>query len=446
MGILPKPTEQLGSDQIEVLIETAISQKANPINLPEALKKFGKASNQKAKLSNADKKCLKEIQILDTNFGTRIFVPQEIRQYIHDELEVEGIFRESLLGSNEDNLRTTSDLRYYMSASSVELPGLLSELATIESKHEKYDPNAFDAENPLSIDMLHQFDVLMKFLKESRANLARKFENPDDCEEITALELIIALGIKGKLFTYWDGSTHVCFSANSASIRDSFFGKYIQVRGEVITSNAFNLKKASWSFSIPYFQGSVKLSELGIQVPIKDSPKFKELVARGKLFAQTVLQPTYLQYEGTLERQSWYSSRKYRATGRVMIDIKAMRATDPDYRYYFAIDPYSDEKSDVEGLKASELTDEQYAVMSPYVYGFSFLSKVWGEMLVENLSPVKFRDEAYDMLVLPEDDKRMISALVDNSSADDAKDFIDGKGGGCIFLLAGQPGVGKHLV
>ncbi len=44
-------------------------------------------------------------------------------------------------------------------------------------------------------------------------------------------------------------------------------------------------------------------------------------------------------------------------------------------------------------------------------------------------------------LVLPEEKKVLIRSLVENSA--DFSDIISGKGGGCIFLLHGSPGVGK---
>ncbi len=113
----------------------------------------------------------------------------------------------------------------------------------------------------------------------------------------------------------------------------------------------------------------------------------------------------------------------------------------------------------------------------PYVAGFSFTAKRWGELLVESLSDIQFDDKAYDRLVLPEDKKALVKALVeDNKRVQEGRagvsfsDVISGKvrtqhtrrwscavmrecadvfwglqGGGVIFLLHGSPGVGKTL-
>lgn len=51
---------------------------------------------------------------------------------------------------------------------------------------------------------------------------------------------------------------------------------------------------------------------------------------------------------------------------------------------------------------------------------------------------------AYEQLVLPQEKKEVIKALVQFQSTT-FSDIITGKGGGCIFLLHGSPGVGKTL-
>jgi hypothetical protein len=70
----------------------------------------------------------------------------------------------------------------------------------------------------------------------------------------------------------------------------------------------------------------------------------------------------------------------------------------------------------------------------PYVAGFSFNAKRWGELLVESLSDIQFDDSAYDRLVLPDDKKALVKALVeDNKRVQEGKagvqfsDVISGK-------------------
>jgi SpoVK/Ycf46/Vps4 family AAA+-type ATPase len=81
----------------------------------------------------------------------------------------------------------------------------------------------------------------------------------------------------------------------------------------------------------------------------------------------------------------------------------------------------------------------------PTVGGFSFSAKQWGEILVESACDVVFDDRAFERLVLAEQKKTLILSLVENKHKVSFADVISGKGGGCIFLLHGKPGVGKTL-
>ena len=60
------------------------------------------------------------------------------------------------------------------------------------------------------------------------------------------------------------------------------------------------------------------------------------------------------------------------------------------------------------------------------VTGFSFTAKQWGEFDVEQLEEVEFDDTAYDRLVIPDNQKRLIKALVENCDGT-FTDIIEGK-------------------
>ncbi|KAF3389436.1 hypothetical protein F1880_004144 [Penicillium rolfsii] len=81
----------------------------------------------------------------------------------------------------------------------------------------------------------------------------------------------------------------------------------------------------------------------------------------------------------------------------------------------------------------------------PALVGFSFTTKAWGHVLVDGLSPIHFQDQALDHLVLKQERKDLIRAVVRHGTALQASDVIGGKQGGQIFLLHGPPGVGKTL-
>jgi hypothetical protein len=77
----------------------------------------------------------------------------------------------------------------------------------------------------------------------------------------------------------------------------------------------------------------------------------------------------------------------------------------------------------------------------PALVGFSFTTKAWGHVLVDGLSPINFQDQAFDHLVLKQERKDLIRAVVRHGTALQAQDIIGGKQGGQIFLLHGPPGV-----
>lgn len=69
--------------------------------------------------------------------------------------------------------------------------------------------------------------------------------------------------------------------------------------------------------------------------------------------------------------------------------------------------------------------------------------KRWGEFFVDQTSPIEYRENAFDSLVLDDQKKATVLAAVSHSGG--FCDIVEGKGGGCVFLLHGPPGVGKTL-
>ncbi|MGZ8924553.1 MAG: AAA family ATPase [Nitrososphaeraceae archaeon] len=225
-----------------------------------------------------------------------------------------------------------------------------------------------------------------------------------------------------------------------------FFPKHINIELEVNCHNGKKLKPVRVSFPIIEFQGEESLSELGIIQLNSDVELY--LTERGKKYFTLVSTPSYVQYTGNIIRKNWWSTKAFRSTGRAMVDINAMKKIDPNYSNYFGSSNSDDDertKIIAESCSMEQLSTEQLLCMSPYVYGFSFSAKTWGEMKVDDVSDICFRDDAYNMLVLPQNIKDMLFSLVEINATSVGRDFIDGKGGGCIFLLAGSPGVGKTL-
>ena len=93
-------------------------------------------------------------------------------------------------------------------------------------------------------------------------------------------------------------------------------------------------------------------------------------------------------------------------------------------------------------------TDEEYLIASSVVLGFAFAEKLWLEFTVSGVKDIVWNEGAYDSLVLEDDTKAIVKALVESHKyhpAESIDDVIQGKGKGLVAVLHGPPGTGKTL-
>ncbi|RDW79457.1 hypothetical protein BP6252_04095 [Coleophoma cylindrospora] len=89
------------------------------------------------------------------------------------------------------------------------------------------------------------------------------------------------------------------------------------------------------------------------------------------------------------------------------------------------------------------ITTEDYMICDFQIPGFSLFDKTWCWFAVEIIEPVEFNSDAFGTLLLPPKQKKLLHALVKSHGSDDFDDMIKGKGKGLVFVLHGEPGVGK---
>jgi hypothetical protein len=128
-----------------------------------------------------------------------------------------------------------------------------------------------------------------------------------------------------------------------------------------------------------------------------------------------------------------------------MIDFKSFAKINPNN--IMDIDTAADPLPTVDGTDEYDLSDEHLLICDYEVPGFSLADKKWCWFAVDKIRDVEFNAEAFEKLLLPQEQKDMIYSLVEvhtnkNLSFDDV---IKGKGKGMVFLLHGVPGVGKTL-
>lgn len=226
-----------------------------------------------------------------------------------------------------------------------------------------------------------------------------------------------------------------------ANLVTTWSGTYMSVGFETISSARGSIKKTKFYINIPEWEGVRGIKELPIQ-PLSAEEKL-QLSIRGKKIAELLEKPSYVQAEGAMVQYRWMGPKQIPVTGRFMVDSRQLQEIDPDFQWGSYIDRNSNNDDDVFEDNSTVKADNLF-MMAPFVYGFSFRAKTWGIITVDQLSPIQFNSQAFDMLVLDPDLKHTIKALVSNSGTA-FTDIITGKGGGIISLLHGPPGRGKTL-
>ncbi|KAI9826009.1 MAG: hypothetical protein M1819_007464 [Sarea resinae] len=108
----------------------------------------------------------------------------------------------------------------------------------------------------------------------------------------------------------------------------------------------------------------------------------------------------------------------------------------------------SGDEGEGEEKKAIPFTDEELIIASPVVLGFAFNEKLWLEFTVSGVHDIIWNEGAFSSLVLPENQKSIVKALVESHTfhaAQNIDDVIQGKGKGLVAVLHGPPGTGKTL-
>lgn len=95
-----------------------------------------------------------------------------------------------------------------------------------------------------------------------------------------------------------------------------------------------------------------------------------------------------------------------------------------------------------------EFSEEELLIASPVVLGFAFSEKMWLEFSISGIKDIEWNEKAFESLVLPENQKSIVKALVEShtfNAAQSIDDVIQGKGKGLVSVLHGPPGTGKTL-
>jgi hypothetical protein len=101
-------------------------------------------------------------------------------------------------------------------------------------------------------------------------------------------------------------------------------------------------------------------------------------------------------------------------------------------------EPHSSQRLD-------EVLEPDLHFCAPTVLGYSFVSKKWGRLQVDQFTKISWSQNAFDHLVLSERNKTLIQSLVFADRSGMISDVVSCKAGGSTVMLHGKPGTGKTL-
>ncbi|KAK4508797.1 hypothetical protein PRZ48_002536 [Zasmidium cellare] len=256
--------------------------------------------------------------------------------------------------------------------------------------------------------------------------------------------------------------------------------------------NSFGKTAKSIAFPLPITSGSMPITSL-FAFPLKHHPRYQDmeeaLVKRGHRYAK-IVKRAHMNYNGTALTRDPLDMEMVQVhlNERVMVDYAEFVRQNSDFAIQLETDPGVDIAEDVEyekcwcsdpdckkgGVKKSpvensgksvkgnddertagthdiSITDEEAILCPGSVFGFALADKCWAELRIDNLQEIHWNDAAYSRLEMDAEYKQVIRALVEahrKHSKPDSEEFDDiiaGKGLGLVFLLQGDPGLGKTL-
>lgn len=242
------------------------------------------------------------------------------------------------------------------------------------------------------------------------------------------------------------------------------YGKLSNV--EYREESMFRPEHIRWTMESAVSQGGKLIKAVRVGVSFEDKLFGKNLplvpatddqlvaaAAEGRALHQRLSGDTgfaHLKYSGIAYTPGWFGTRVPRAVdSRVVVDPEGLRLINQSRMEslvdLMGIDIKHDDNYDA--ITIADPTDADFAGLVRMAVMYDLSKGVWMLGHADLLTDITFREDAFDRLVLDPSRKRLVEALVVHNSAirDNAPDIIDGKGGGCIFLLDGPPGTGKTL-
>jgi hypothetical protein len=221
----------------------------------------------------------------------------------------------------------------------------------------------------------------------------------------------------------------------------------------------------SWGWKFTGVECSRSYDNYILPVPVDDDTEVFSLESYG-IYPLSILDKQSVDYLCQRGKKSWglrrpkyvYCTGTYFVkAGRYMIDDKMYNELHPRDLGYF-VQNTRNKQTDPWRLRLdyeAEPTEEEFLMMPTKIPGYDMLEKEWVRVPVPNIEPVHWKKLPFENLVLPDETKRLVRAMVTvRASSIKTKqdqrmrtsfDIIPGKGNGLIMLFHGSPGTGKTL-
>lgn len=207
-------------------------------------------------------------------------------------------------------------------------------------------------------------------------------------------------------------------------------GKALEAKAYYYKRTERGFHKEQKSLFIKQYEGTTAIAELPFRPTTEEDSALLEKQCEC-LFDVVMRGTSHMQYQGYQRIYNMYGEQFFSACGGVMIDNQGF-AQQKANSYMLA-----------RGTFSATVEEEDRLLLWPFVLGFSFARKAWGEFYVNNLSAATFYKEAFQQLVLPSGVKHMLRSLC--SGTIDYAELLGNRGSGMLILLEGLPGTGKTL-
>lgn len=271
-------------------------------------------------------------------------------------------------------------------------------------------------------------------------------EDPE--AEIDLISLLIALQRQiGAGLPLYANKVDSLAIPTAVTLGSSMGHKYLEITfGKLAVPYNDGIAKAEITMYV-WDQGSMAMKTLPFR--LTNDVEIAEIKKRNRAIIDN--QPkngvSHVKYEGVaLEPGMFGSIRRYHVNGRVVFDTHGAYLQNPNNASaLFGLIGLEVERNDDDEAIPAMVTENDIMQLVTAGLMYDLSSSTWRLGRYNMTSPIEYRADAFEHLVLDSDRKRLVRALTQFRAKGVEVDIVDGKGGGSIFMLDGAPGTGKTL-